>query len=297
MAKQTLESWIREAMTDEDKDGECAAITLMHISGAGEKEVHTVRVGIKPLEPAALARLFRHKAEGYGGEMPGVQQFCLCAFYKGTDSKEIRPEPEARHPFMINGELDYGGLATEGPDAKGLVSQAMRHLEVQTQNYVRGNANIVEALSTLNSQLVTMNSKLMTEQHSMMELFKTVIVERAMDERKARMEALEHQRSSAERSKWIGMVPPLVNNIFGREVFPVGTEASSILERVAMLDESQLKQVAAALPPDVWAPLASLLEKMLREKREQEEKTEELGGKVNPRYELGSNGASQENVS
>jgi hypothetical protein len=296
MAKQTLESWIREAMVDEDKDGECSVITLMHIGQAGEKEVHTVRFGAKAHDPTALARLFKHKAEGYGSEMAGVQQFCLCAFYKNRDNGQVRSEPEARHPFIINGELDYGGLATEGPTSHGQMSQMMRHNEVLTQTYLRGNANLIDALSALNSQLVTMNTKLMTEQHSMMEVFKTVIVERATDERKARMEALEYQRSSQERAKWIGMLPPLVNNMFGREVFPVGTEASSIIEGLSNLDETKLKQIASMLPPEVWAPLASLLEKMLRDKREQEEKTEELGGKVNPLYELG-NGVSKEHVS
>lgn len=288
MAKQTLESWIREALVDEDKDGELAVISLMHIGQAGEKEVHTVRFGAKAHDPAVLGRLFKHKAEGFGSEMPGVQQFCLCAFYKSRDSKEIRSEPEARHPFMINGELDYGGLATEAPNAQGLVSQTMRHNEVLAQTYLRGNANLIEAQTSMIGQLVSMNQRLMVDNHSALEVLKTVVLEKAQDDHKLRMEQAQFQRSSAERAKWLGMLPMLANNLFGKEVFPVNAEATAILESVAtQLNENQLKQIGAFLPPEIWAPMAAWLEKFLADKREQEERTDELGGKVNAHYELG----------
>jgi hypothetical protein len=295
MAKQPLDSWIREALTDQDKEGECGAIALMHVSQGGDKEVHTVRFGAKQHDPSALGKLFRHKAEGYGSELTGVQQFCLCAFYKDPGG-QLRSEPEARHPFQINGELDYGGLATEGPNAAGLVSQAMRHNEVLAQTYVRGNSNVIDAQNTLIIQQNAIIGQLLQENHSALEVVKSVMVERMQDDHKFRMEQLQFQRSSGEREKWLKMLPAVVNGFFGREVLPIAAEDTAIVETMAtQLTEGQLKALSTQLPPELWGLIAQRMERFLREKREAAERTEALGERVSPRYELGrdSNGAKE----
>src|SRR5580692_8440731 len=130
----TLEQWIREAMTDEDKEQPCSAFSLMHMSpnGNATKEVHSVQLAGKAWEAPKLAIFFQSKAEGYAQDLGGIHTFLLHAFYG-------EPEPRATHPFkIIDGELSSGGASqytAESPDAKGLVQQLMRHLETTQRNH------------------------------------------------------------------------------------------------------------------------------------------------------------------
>lgn len=295
--KQTLDKWIHEALTDSDKDGPCGMLTLVHISGGGDKEIHTVRFGGKAWKTADLARLFKGKAEGYAGDLPGVQMFALLAFYKNKEG-EVRDEPEARKPFNVNGELDYGGMATEGPTPQGLVSQSLRHNELLAQTYIRGHANVIDAQAQIISILSANNIKLLEENSSALEVVKTLVMEKATDTHKLRMEQLEFSRKSSEREKWLSLVAPLTNTIFGKEVFSEATEAQKLFEAAAVqLSPEQIKGLAAVLPPEIWAPMSSLLGNILKKKRESEEHHEELAQRINPKHELGESNEPSESES
>lgn len=286
MAKIGLGRWIREAMTDEDKDGKCAMLMLVHISAGGDKEVHTVRFGNRKFDPENLGTLFRRKAEGYGDELPGVQQFCLLAFYQ-PEGGEIRTEPEARHPFTVNGATEFGSLATEAATPQGIVQQTMRHNEALAQTYLRGNANLVDAMSNMISQQQNTISKLLEENHHAVEAVKTIILERVADDHKNRMEQLTFQRGTLEREKWIGLLPSLANSVFDKEVFPVAHQDTALLEAAALhMSEEQFQMLGTILPPTLWAPLQQRFAQILADRRKKEERIAELSAGVRPELEL-----------
>lgn len=261
MAKQTLDSWIHEAMTDGDKEAPISAFTLVHVVGqTAEREIHTVRLGSKQWTAADLAALLRHKAQSYCQDVTGVQTFCLLAFY----GKE---EPEARHPFLITGELDLNG-STEAPDEKGIKQQSMRHLEANAQMYHRGTAHVMDVLIRSQEILARENAALRQENREGFTMMKELIAQQALNRHEHRMKELEFERSSQERKKWLSFVPSLVNTVLGSEVFPQNTEDTALIESIAnSLSEEDLIKLSGILKPEVLGPISARLEKHYKEKQ------------------------------
>lgn len=274
MAKQSLESWIHEAMVDPEKDKPISQITLVHIAGS-ENEIHSVKFGSKQWTPAELSTLFRHKAESYSQELSGVQTFALLAFYGGTT------EQQARHPFVVSGATDFQ-LTTENADAKGITQQSMRHLEVQAQMYSRGQAVIIDAQQRLIETLTRNALEDRRENRELIGILKDVVLTQATNNHEHKMKELEYERSSAERKKWIGFLPGLVNNILGKEVFPQSTADTALLETIAdNLTPDQLEKLGSTLKPEVLGPIAERFSKHF-EKRKLEAKTAKQLAAKNP---------------
>jgi hypothetical protein len=235
--------------------------SLVHMVGQGEREIHTTKLGSKQWTARDLAALFRHKAESYCQEIPGVQSFCMLAFY-GQD------EPEARHPFMVSGETDLGGLSTEGPDDKGWKMQGMRHLEAITQLNHRSIHHAIDTLAKLNENLMRENLDVRRENREGFALMKELIAAQALNKHEYRMKEMEFERSTEERKKWMSFAPSLVNTILGSEVFPQSTEDSSLLEAIAdSLSEEDLIKLTSVLKPEILGPISARFEKHFKTKK------------------------------
>jgi hypothetical protein len=267
LAKQTLEAWIHEALTDNDKIGSdgkpvaCSAFQLVHMVGQGEREIHTTRLGSKQWLARDLAQLFRHKAEGYCQDIPGVQTFCLLAFYE-------KDEPEARHPFLVNGDTDLNGLSTEGPDEKGFRMQGMRHLEAITQLNHRSIAHVLDTMARMNESLARENLEVRRENREGFALVKELLTTQALNRHEHRMKELEYERSTGERKKWLDFAPSLVNTILGTEVFPQSTEDTALIESIAdSLSEEDLMKLGNTLKPEILGPIAARFEKHFKAKK------------------------------
>lgn len=265
MAKQTLDQWIRDALVDPDKEGRCTSMALVHISGpnAAEKEIHTIRFGPKPHEPRELAALFRGKAESYAAETTGVQTFCVLAFY------DNRSEPQARKPLMVHGENDYGGLATEPPTKEGQTMQGMRHMEAVIQLAFRQTQMLFDASNQTTKALLDQNRQLMQENRDSFEIVKELMIKQIEGQHQHEMQALQYQRTSAERAKWIGMAPALVNSLTGKNIFPQNAGDTALIETMMdSLDEQTIQQLSTLIKPEVWAPLAARMAERFRQRRE-----------------------------
>ncbi len=272
MGKQTLESWIHEAMVDSDKDGMITMFSLMHI-GAGEKEIHSVKFGSKPWSASEISQLFRHKGESYSQDIPGVQTFIIYAFYAG------RNEPQAQHPFTVNGATDFG-LSTEGPDEKGMKQQWMRHYEAGNQMALRSLGLSVDSQGRLIDRLLTDNLEQRKENRELIGLLKDVILTQANQNHERDMKKLEYERSTKERERWIGFLPGLVNNILGKEVFPQHVEDTAHLQAIAdAMDEDDLKKLAGKVKPEQLGPLANRFKKHFSQKKTEENNTKQLAAK------------------
>jgi hypothetical protein len=260
--KVTLSQWIREALTDSEKDAPISMMSLIHMVGAAEREIHSVKFGNKQWTDTELGQMFQHKAESYCQEIPGVQQFCLLAFY-GND-----PEPQARHPFLINGETDFGGMATEGPTPNGMWAQGLRHLEVSTQLMLRQVGTLFETSNRTIELLGKQNHELMKENRDAINVVKEMLMDRANNAHQHTMQELEYQRSTEERKRWLSFAPPLINTILGKELFPQSTADTALIEAIAdAISEEDIAKLAGVLKPELWGPLASRFGDVLQKKR------------------------------
>lgn len=261
MAKQTLENWIHEAMIDIDKEKPISMFSLVHMVGQGEREIHTTRLGSKQWTARDLAALFRHKAENYCQEIPGVQSFCLLAFYE-------QDEAEARHPFMVSGDTDLHGLSTEGPDEKGIRMQGMRHVEAITQLNHRSIHHVLDTMAKMNENLMRENLEVRKENREGFAIMKDLIAAQALNKHEYRMKEMEFERSSSERKKWLDFAPSLINTILGSEVFPQSTEDSALLEAIAdSLSEDDLIKLTSVLKPEILGPISARFEKHFKNKQ------------------------------
>lgn len=275
--KVTLENWIKEALTDPDKEGrKCTVLTLVHMEGRTEKEIHTVKFGSQSWEPVKLAKLFRGKAEVFSQDLTGPQQFRLHAFYE-------QEEPEATFPFLTEGQLDFGDGLTEGPTEKGLTSQGMRHTEAMVQLAFKHTANLIAASSEMIKELGETNRLLVTENRDALEGIKQLIIEKVTDEHARRLELVKETRKTEERKKLITFIPALTNTILGREVFPQNTADTALVETIAeSLTEDDIGKLSEVIRPEMMGPLFERFSKYLEKKRKANEDSARLLSDINP---------------
>lgn len=264
MAKQTLDQWIHEALTDPEKGAKCSALALIHRAGVKEQEIHAVKLGDRQWVAKDLAKLFLGKAENYAAELPGVQTFNLLAFYGD------RTQFEALKPFMINGEAELPGLATEGPTKDGLVQQSMRHSEGVIQLAFRQTNAMCEAMQRMADTVVRENISLRNENREAAEIVRDTMLKLSDQREGAIMKRLEFQRSSAERQKWLSFGPALINSLLGKEIFPQHVADTALIDAIAeSLSDTDISKLAATgvIKPEVWGPLAQRMAQSLEKKR------------------------------
>lgn len=282
MARKTMQAWIQEALTDEDKEGKCTALVLVHFVGSTEREIHAVKFGGRQWTAKDLANLFRGKAETYSQDLTGVQEFCLLGFYN-------KGEPEARFPFRINGENDYGGLSTEGPTGTGLVQQAMRHTEAMVQACFRANASMHDNQAAMISSLSNMLQRTFQERNEAYELVTKLTLSITQGQHDGRMKELEFKRSSDERREMMRMLPALANTITGKEVFPQETADSALIDAlIESLDEKGIETLASVVPKHLWGAMASrMLPVLERKKAQRDNDARILKSGVDPEVDAG----------
>jgi hypothetical protein len=277
MAKQTLQSWIEEVARD-DKDGRpISGLALEHVGpGNFRTGIHGVTFGSKAWTSDELATLFRHKADSYAQELEGTQQFILLAFYG-------QKEAEASHPFKVDGEVFRDGLGTEEAGPKGVIQQSMRHLEAMMKATFQKDATLFSEMTAVIRDLGLRYRETATEANDAIRLVHELMREKITAEANQEMKRLEFERASSERKQWIGMVPPAINQLTGREVFPQSFADSKLLDTIGdSLDEEQIEKLMMILKPEQAAVLATRFAdklKKAREEREAKEREASNGGK------------------
>lgn len=269
MARKTLDRWIDEAMTDPEKK-RITRFTLVHMVGMQYQEIHTVRFTDKGgHEAKSLATMFRGKAETYSQDLPGVQTFVLWAYY-GAE------EPEARMPFMVNVEMDSrgaSGLSTEPPTEQGQTMQKMRQSEAMFQQVYRRQQTMDEFSLRMIEVQGKMIDRLLHENMDHIKIATDMLVNQQLNDHTRRMEALQFERSTSERKKWMQFAPVLINTLLGKEVFPQSTEDTALIEGLAeSVDEELLgKLMGVGIPDALMGPLASRVQRALEKKRKETE--------------------------
>lgn len=261
MARITMQDWILQAMNDPHKDAPCSAMSCMHRSTGGEVEVHAVK--FKPgqqWEAAALATMFREKAEYHVQDMPGQQKFQLLAFYG-------KAEPQARLPFVVSNNTELMGGETEPPNNEGKLAQSMRQSEAAFQFWGRMvNENVRFSLEALEQERRHVRD-LTHENREAVSAMKELILAQAAGQHEYRMKELAFQRATEERKLLLRTGGAILNEVTGREIIPQSAADTNLLELLfECVNEEQIKQITSILPPQVGGPLAARATQYLKEK-------------------------------
>ncbi len=244
--RQTLEAWIAEALEDDEKRGPsgehpwpCRQITLVHMQGpTASREIHPALVEGKSAK--ILSQIFEGKAQSYAQDLPGVQTFNLLAFYGTTH------EAQAFHPFTITGEAFHPGLATESPDATGILQQLMRHLEIKEKLHVQERVTVFDTLMQTIDFLSKGYARLQEENAEAFAIMKEIMLEKSLNSHDQKMKELAFIRGTGDRDKIMKVAPALINQIAGREVFPQSTADTAILEALVDNVEPEMLEMFLA---------------------------------------------------
>jgi hypothetical protein len=124
------------------------------------------------------------------------------------------------------------------------------------------------------------------ENREMVTIMKEMIMEKALNNHESRMKEIEAEKSAQTRSQLLKMVPPLVNTVTGRNVFPLESSDTALVELIAeSLNEETLGKLAGAgaIPPELMGPLMARMQTHLEKKRmEQQAKAKLLPAPGNP---------------
>jgi hypothetical protein len=290
--RQTLDSWIAEALADPDKfdrDGKpvtCRMISLAHMKGAnGQVEVHSILVGEgSGKTPKLLAALFEGKAQSYAQDLAGIQSFNLLAFYGES------LEAQAYHPFSISGEAFHPGLSTEAPNAEGITQMLMRHVEIKEKLHVQERVTIFDALLQTVDFLSKANQKLSEDNAEAFTIMKEIMLEKTLNQHDLRLKELAFARSTSERDKMIKIAPMLVNTVAGKEVFPQGAADTALLEAIAeVVDPAVLATVMSsggfADRPEIAGLVAARFSQIAEKKQKEKERIDLLASQARVKSE------------
>lgn len=263
--RKALKTWVRDVLvleqTDEDNPKRCTALSLVHYNGLNKVEVKTIRIGSKPVDPTELAKLFEETANTHAGGLDaGRQQYEVLAFFNDSE------EPQERYPLAVFSgnpiELGHGGISSEPATTTGMTQQMMRHNEALMSASIAHMNNIMLRMSQMLDKVMEQNTKLVDENADVLSVAKELIMEKAANQHEHRMRELETERKNKEREKLFGYLPPLVNQLTGKEIFPASTVAQSLFDSLAdSITPEQIAKLAEVLTPEQAAPVMDFLHK------------------------------------
>ena len=257
--RKTLEAWIAEAWNYPHKDAPIRAFVAVHVVGTQEREVHAYRVGGDGIAANLLAQIFRDKCEIQAQDSIGAEHFAVIAFYGAEGTP---PQPGARFPFTVQPNPENVGFYSEGPDETGRSRQGMRHAEMVVAQVYRRQQSIdshaIQLQNEMSRQLVTV----MQENRALSEGMLQLAMTQAQRNHEFEMQRITSERNAQLLTSAVKFLPPLVNTIAQREVFPQSTEDTAIIEGVAEhVPPEQLAMLAGLFPEHVAGPLISRIQR------------------------------------
>ena len=267
--RKTIAMWIREALSDGDKDDAFSAISLVHMRGNAADEVHSKKASAG-WNIGEVADMFQSKAETYAQDLPGVQTFKLLAFYGSN-------EPKAFYIFTVNGLATHEGLATEAPTPAGSLQQTMRQNEIMFQANQRQMMLIMDQTYRFMHSMSERELKAREEADEAREIVLQVVRDKIELDHSRIMAEHKYQRETGERERMLALLPSLANTITGREVFPQATADTELLEKIALsVPPEYVQAIAGQLPPAV----AGLVMERFAKVYEDRDKAQKLKGSL-----------------
>jgi len=277
--RPTLQQFIAECLLVDEKQDlygvkKCTGFALVHERGGAQHELKTIRIGARAWDPKELADILESTAETFAGGVPGVQQFQVLAFF------DDQGQPQSFYPFRKSGgDIDHGGLATEPPTTSGLMQQLMRLFEANTRITHQYSSAVFATMERAINKLDDRCARLEQEQHDTIELAKELVFQKASNEHGFAIARIEAEQKANDRATVMRLLPPVVNRITGKEIFPQASADSAIIDQMAeSLTQQQIQQLAGILTKEQWGLLADRLVQSLERKAAREKASGRVNG-------------------
>lgn len=278
---KSFPEWLAFALNHPDKQkingdpAACVALSIVHVMGGAEREIHGIKLGGKRFDDAgtlALADTIRGIAQTDAQNMSGSQQYVVYAFY------EEGQQAGARFVLRESGHLlaPAGDLASEPPTLEGQTTARMRREEGMFQAMMATMGNLI---NQQNQFMTVQGARVVETARENRELFayvKEVVLDMVMNTQAHDLKVLEHRRNTEIMSKALQFAPSMINTITGKEVVPQGTADTMLLEALAeAIDEDTMATIGPALlgkvPAAAQGVLFARLEQIVKAKNAKEE--------------------------
>lgn len=235
----TLAGFIDQCIADAaEGDTTVNMFALVHIIGQSEDEVYTTKYNGSKTS-AELGNTFQKRANYRAQDGDGIQTFALLAFYGDSTT------PNAKHPFIVNSlELNAPrGIATEGPTSTGQVQQGMRHAEMVVQQAYKAQHELNNSYQAQIRLLTQDAHNLRQENMDLANMAKDMMVKMAAMRHEEELAKINAARAAAREQQLMAMIPPLANQLSGKQVFPESNADGALFKAIA--------QHLIAAPPGV----------------------------------------------
>jgi hypothetical protein len=295
-----IQTFLEEEFGLVTEDGAVATVDLQHHAHSGPVEMHNMKVGHgkwgKPDEMAATfdALAVRHAKGIVGG---GAQQYEL-SVCRGTSGR-----PSSVLPFVRVGSSNItgpsGSLATEPPTPIGQLQQGMRMGEQVVQGMIGQINPTFRVQGELIDRLMRRLSECDQENRELWIACKDLILDLQKTRHAEKLTELNAARMAEFQKQAMTLAPALLNMMAGREVFPLSTADTAILDSIAgWASAEDIRMITGALATKEGGPAiaSSLTDRFdLYHKRKAAEATAEkrmLEGLPKRTYEEAENDAA-----
>lgn len=293
LIESQIKDWVRRHVCAVSKDyGRCKKVMLRHLNlerkPAGD--VHTINIASDPanegteIADRVINEIADHALRDANDMKSGVQTYGIYAYY--TNDPNYAPRKIFR--AAADEEFDPESGPSEPPTEKGLISQLMRHNEINSKNSLVAMGYIIQTFQKEIEQQRHMNQKFMDQQ-----VENAMILQEVMND--AHKRRLEEKKTELEMSVVEGVfehlkvvLPIVANKIAGKDIVPSAMPRelylfASLLENLSEQQQTVLRDM---LNPQQIALLAELLGMY-------EKKKSKLLGEKPPEDEAEADGAKR----
>ncbi len=232
--REEIKNFLEEQFAIVEEDGAVTLVTLVHHAHTGAVDLHNMKVGHgKWTKADEMAHTFdglavRHARGIVGG---GAQQYEL-SVCRGTNSR-----PTAVLPFVRVGSANItgpgGSLATEPPTPMGQVQQGMRMGEQVVQGMIGQINPTFRVQGELIDRLMRRLAEVDQENRELWIACKDLLLDLHKTRHAEKLQELNAARLAEFQKQAMTLAPALLNMMAGREVFPLSTADTAILDTIA----------------------------------------------------------------
>lgn len=263
-----LERWIRQHKQIARDEGDLVFLELTHLGQTRHEKLWSSPVDIDS-DPEDLASAAYQAAYDDATGLGGIQRYSLATFF-GTEKKKKIGEKKR---FRIRGPEDEDfpeDIGSEVANAKGLVTQSMRHSEALMRTTVGSAQDIIRHYQKMVDSFGMENERLRVKLAEMYDAHEEILS--LQNEREIeRMQAEKKEERFDELIRMVKLLGPgIVNKLAGKKILEEkeSPEAFQLREFMESLTQEQLQQLGGVLKPAQLGVVLQLADKYLKEEQE-----------------------------
>jgi len=251
--------WLRAEVFKTHRQGKIKTITLHHV--IGEKLGHEIlSLEIPPtFDESWLSEVIleiEQTTQGDADELGGMQRYCLLVYRNSERSS-------GRFPFRVAGhEESAEEMLSEPATAQGLLSQLMRHNEINSKTALQA---VAQVLTMQHRTIEEQGSQLRHHVSQQIEMVRLIEeLHSAKHERELSMRKAESQERFANDAmdKAMLLLPSIVNKLAGQKLLPERStpEVETLRAFLSSLKQEQWNHIMSGLSKEQQIALGSFLD-------------------------------------